>query len=102
MTKTAVMGITNITQTIERINQIQGSIALAVGQQNAATLEISRNVQEASMGTTQVSVTIQEVTRASGETGTAAESVLQSAEELTKKSGILREEVDKFLVSIRR
>ena len=101
VTQMAITGITSITQTIERINQIQGAIASAVDQQNAATREISHNVQDASQGTVEVSQTIGEVTRVSQDTGSAAGSLLGSSEELIQKAEILRTEVDKFMNSIR-
>ncbi len=50
----AVTAIGTISSTITEISEISAAIASAVEEQGAATLEITRNVQEASVGTTEV------------------------------------------------
>lgn len=97
----AVQAIASIGDTIASINEIATTIASAVEQQGAATLEIARNVQQAAQGTGQVSHNIVGVNQAAGQTGTAASQVLLSAEELSKQSATLRADVDHFLANIR-
>ncbi|WP_315830946.1 methyl-accepting chemotaxis protein [Bradyrhizobium prioriisuperbiae] len=97
----AVQAIANIGGTIAAINEIATTIASAVEQQGAATLEIARNVQQAAQGTGQVSHNIVGVNHAAGQTGTAASQVLLSAEELSQQSATLRADVDHFLANIR-
>jgi methyl-accepting chemotaxis protein len=87
--------------TIEDINAIADDIAAAICQQEEATREIDRNVQQAAVGTTQVSGHIAEVREAAGKTGSAAAEVLGSSEELAHQARRLRDEVDQFLASVR-
>jgi methyl-accepting chemotaxis protein len=100
-TQEAVLAIHEITETIAAINEVSTVIASAVKQQGAATQEIARNVQEAADGTGQVSSNIAGVNQAAAETGTAAGHVLTSAGELGRQAETLRDDVDKFLASIR-
>ena len=100
-TTNSVNAITSITTLIDELNTVAGTIANAVSQQGEATHEIARNVQEAAGGTRDVSTYINDVTVASAETGEAARTVLDEAEELSKRSVSLRTEVDNFLREIR-
>jgi methyl-accepting chemotaxis protein len=100
-TRDAVQAIQSIGTTIGSINEIATTIAAAVEEQGAATLEIARNVQEAAQGTGQVSSNIVGVNQAAGETGAAANQVLAAAEELGKQAETLRADVDSFLANIR-
>ena len=50
-TQESVNAIKEISSTIEKLSGISSAIAAAVEEQGAATQEISRNVQQASMGT---------------------------------------------------
>jgi methyl-accepting chemotaxis protein len=72
-----------------------------VEEQGAATQEISRNVQQAAQGTTQVSSNIVDVQRGANETGSASSQVLASARTLSAESNRLKLEMDKFLNSLR-
>jgi methyl-accepting chemotaxis protein len=58
-------------------------------------------VQEAAKGTGQVSSNIAAVNHAAEKTGTASNSVLASAEQLSKQAATLRGDVDRFLANIR-
>ena len=74
---------------------------LKVEEQGAATQEISRNVQQAAMGTTQVASNIVDVNKGAGETGSASSQVLSSAQALSAQGNRLKVEVDKFLQTVR-
>ena len=100
-TADSVSSIKSIGTTIGRINDIATTIASAVEQQGAATKEIARNVQQASAGTSEVSANISGVTKSVGETGVAADVVLEAAGGLSKQTGALRREVDRFLAEVR-
>jgi methyl-accepting chemotaxis protein len=100
-TDEAVHAIGDIGKTIDQISEIAGRIAAAVEEQGAATREIAGNVMQAAQGTTDVSQNIEGVTRASGEVGSAAGHVLQSAEDLSRQAETLRQEVGVFLTNIR-
>jgi methyl-accepting chemotaxis protein len=100
-TADAVQAIESIGGTIGSINEIATVIASAVEEQGSATREIARNVQEAAQGTGEVSSNIVGVNAAAGETGTAANQVLASAEQLSGQAATLRADVDRFLANIR-
>ena len=96
-----VAAIRTIGSTIEQINIISSDISQAVQQQASATQEITNNVMQASAGTNQVSSSIVSVTKAATESQKSANEVLISAGDLTKQSGILRNEIQSFLRNIR-
>jgi methyl-accepting chemotaxis protein len=97
----AVTAIKQIGETIGRVSEIATTIASAVEEQGAATQEIARNVQQASKGTSEVSSNIAGVTQAATDTGKVSSEVLSAAGDLSKQSVRLRDEVDKFLGTIR-
>ena len=100
-TGSAVRAIRAIGETITRVNQIAAAIAAAVEQQGAATREIARNVQQASVGTAEVSTHIVGVSQTASETGAAAGEVLDSAQSLARLSDALRNDIDRFVGDIR-
>lgn len=100
-TTEAVHAIEGIGKTIGAINEIASAISVAVEQQGSATGEIAQNVQEAARGTGQVSSKIASVNHAAEKTGAASNSVLSSAEQLSKQAATLRADVDQFLGKIR-
>jgi len=100
-TQESVNAIREISGTIERLSEVSSTIAAAVEQQGAATLEISRNVQHAAHGTQQVSSNITDVERGASETGTASSRVLSAAQLLSNDSNRLKQEVLKFLETVR-
>ncbi|MGY8662002.1 methyl-accepting chemotaxis protein [Bradyrhizobium sp. UFLA05-109] len=97
----SVDAIKEISGTIERLSEISSTIAAAVEEQGAATQEISRNVHQAALGTQQVSSNIVEVQRGANETGSASSQVLSSARSLSGDSARLRDEVGRFLSTVR-
>jgi methyl-accepting chemotaxis protein len=100
-TEGSVAAIKEIGDTINRIAEIATTIASAVEEQDAATQEISRNVQQAAVGTTQVASHITDVSCSANETGSASSKVLLSAQSLSKESSHLKQEVKRFLSTIR-
>lgn len=100
-TKGTVDAIASIRKTIEEISGISTAIASAVGEQGAATQEIARNVQQAAQGTGDVSSNIVGVTEVAGKTGTAASQVLGSAGAFSQQADALRDEVERFLTTVR-
>jgi methyl-accepting chemotaxis protein len=97
----AVHDIGEISGVIGTINQISGTIAAAVEEQNAATGEISRNVTEAARGTADVTLNIAGVTVAAGESGHTAETLNGSAANLNAEAVRLGGAVDNFLGKLR-
>ena len=100
-TAKAVTAIEAIRGTIVGVSEISTSIASAVEEQDAATKEIARNIQQASAGATLVSQNIAEVNRLAGVTGGEARTVLSAADGLGRQAQILRSEVQTFLARVR-
>ena len=100
-TQQSVSAIRGIGETITRMSEISSTIASSVEQQGAATQEISRNVQQAAHGTREVSANIVEVQRNATETGGASAHVLTAARSLSHDSRRLKEEVSRFLDTVR-
>jgi len=97
----SVEAIKAIGQTIERISEITGAISAAVEEQGAATQNIAEGVQAAAGGTLNVAENIGRVAHGASETETTSGQMLQSAKSLSEVSIHLRDEVEKFLDSVR-
>src|SRR5690606_15078836 len=100
-TTKAVDAIAAIGRTIANVDEIASGIAAAVEEQGAATQEIARNVQQAAMGTQEVSSHITGVTGATERTGAAASEVLDAAGSLAGECEKLRTEVEQFISRVR-
>ncbi len=96
----AVTAITTITRTIERINDINLGVKVAMEEQGAATSEIARNVTEAASSTQNVTEITIAVTRAAVETGSMAGEVLSAVGSLTAQAETLKAEVADFLEKV--
>ncbi|PPQ36269.1 hypothetical protein CH337_09860 [Rhodoblastus acidophilus] len=97
----AAENISAIVRTTEEANRVAQSIAAAVSQQGEATAEIARNVQHASRGSQAVTENIGGVLGAAQTTSSSSTQMLASAQTLTQQSGVLREQVNAFLASVR-
>jgi methyl-accepting chemotaxis protein len=100
-THQSVSAIAEIGGTIGRIAEISQAIAAAVEEQGAATQEISRNVQQAAQGASQVAGSITDVNRGATDTGAASTQVHGLARSLKGQSNHLKDEVEKFLSTVR-
>lgn len=100
-TRNAVDSVREIGNAVRDINEVTSNIAGAVGQQDAATREISANAQQAAHGNETLVSNIGSLTEAIGETNKAATSVLSASSELTSTAEILSREVDKFFRTLR-
>jgi PAS domain S-box-containing protein len=100
-TASSVDAIQGITQTINRVNDISTTISAAVEEQSAATQEITRSIQQAARGTTEVAANIGSVTDAAQKTGDAAGLVQGAAAELARNGGQLKIQVADFLRTVR-
>ncbi len=98
----ATGAIAGIVETIERIGSISTSVAAAMDQQNAATQEIVRSVEEVAGGTSIVAESIESVREAAVDSRGAATSVSETAGQLNQQTTTLREEVTAFLQEIGR
>ena len=97
----SVSAIKAIGLTIERISGITTSISSAVEQQGTATQSIAEGVQAAASGTLDVADNIERVAKNAHETETTSGLMLKSAQELSDVSTHLKDEVEKFLDSVR-
>jgi methyl-accepting chemotaxis protein len=97
----SVDAIKAIGLTIERISEITGAISSAVEHQGEATQNIAHDVEAAAGGTVDVAENIERVAQGASETETTSSRMLQSAKGLSEVSVHLRDEVEKFLDSVR-
>jgi methyl-accepting chemotaxis protein len=100
-TQESVEAIKEIGATIAHIADIATTIAATVEEQGTSTVEIARNVSQAAKGTAEVAEKITQVNHGASATGSASAQVLASAQLLSKESGNLRAEVEKFLNTVR-
>jgi len=100
-TADTVAAIREISSTITQVSEVSSAIAAAVEQQGAATQEIARNVQQSAQLSTQVASEVAEVNRGSSETSSASGHVLLAAQSLARESDHLKNEVEKFLNTVR-
>ncbi|HEX2840464.1 globin-coupled sensor protein [Hyphomicrobium sp.] len=97
-TADAVGSIGTIGEVIQAIDRIASTIATAVDQQGAATVEIARNVEEAARGTSDVAQNAMGLQTSAGLTGTAASTLLASARTLGQKADELRRTAEGFKI----
>ncbi len=100
-TSQAVISISDISKTIERINEISTTIASAVEEQGSATQEISRNVSHTSNGTQEISHNIIEVSSAAANTMKSAKILTSSIEDLKAQNAALQSLVSEFLSGLK-
>ncbi len=94
----AVDAIGRISAVIDQINDYQATIASAVEEQTATTNEMSRSVQEAAAGSTEIAANIVGVAQAAEATSTGVQASQRSADELARQSEQLSGLVGRFLL----
>jgi methyl-accepting chemotaxis protein len=93
--------ISSIVQTTDQARAISETIAGAIEQQGAATQEIAENIHGASESARQVAANIGGVMEAARDSSAASAKMLNSTRELSQQAESLREEVHRFLDSVR-
>ncbi|WP_299618571.1 methyl-accepting chemotaxis protein [Pelagibius sp.] len=101
VTGNTVQAIESVRATIDEIGSTATAIASAVEEQDAATQEISRNVQEVAQGAQEVTSNIGAVTEAASQSGSSASLVLQASDQLADGSKVLRSKLNEFLDKLR-
>jgi NO-binding membrane sensor protein with MHYT domain/methyl-accepting chemotaxis protein len=96
----AVEAIGKFSERMREINAYASAVVTSIGQQNAATDEISRNVASAACGTGMVVTVLNEVAGAATATRSSAETVLDAAQSVETAVGKLRGEVECFLSKV--
>ncbi len=95
-TKGAVAAITQITEIINRINDLQSAIASAIEEQTATTNEIARNIAEAAKGTLDIAKNIGIVALNAQSTTIGASNTSDAATELARMAVDLQKVVNNF------
>lgn len=90
-----------ISVTIETINEISASVVAAVHEQQAATSEIARNVSQTASGVKMISTSVVSVTKEALETADKANELKTASVDLTRQSGTLHAQVERFIREIR-
>lgn len=97
----AIQAMSQINEMIQEMTTNAEAVAAAAEEQGTATREIAHNVNEAARGTEQVKSSMSTMARAAEETGNASLHVAKTSETLTKEAVSLKEEMSRFLSSIR-
>jgi methyl-accepting chemotaxis protein len=92
----AAHAITQITQVIEQINNLQTTIASAVEEQTATTNEMSRNIAQAATGSGEIAANISAVAGAAASTRAGVDEAHVAAAELARMSTDLQTLVLQF------
>ncbi|HXM63201.1 MAG TPA: methyl-accepting chemotaxis protein [Terriglobales bacterium] len=100
-TKAAVDAIASMSGVINQVNDISGTIATAVEEQNATTNEMSRNVSEAAQGSGEITSNIARVAEAAQSTTHGATDTQKAAQQLVEMSTQLRNLVGQFKIGDR-
>jgi len=99
-TKAAVEAIASISGVINQINDISGTIATAVEEQNATTNEMARNVSEAAQGSGEITNNIAGVAEAAQSTTRGASDTQKASKQLVETSAQLRRLVEQFKLNV--
>lgn len=100
-TRETVGAIAEIGSTIGTVHSIAIGVAAAVEEQQVATQEIARSVNDAARGTQSVTETMGQVQQAAVQAGARATQVLGAAGELVRQSKAVAGEVDHFVGGVR-
>ncbi|HKI31568.1 MAG TPA: methyl-accepting chemotaxis protein [Gemmataceae bacterium] len=95
-TQGAVDAIKQISEVIDKVNDISSTIAGAVEEQTATTNEMGRNVAEAAKGSGEIAQNITTVAQAAGSTTEGAGNAQKAASELARMAAELQELVGQF------
>ncbi len=95
-TQGAVTAISEISDIINQINDIQNTIASAVEEQTATTNEMSRNVADSAGGTDEIAQNVAGVAHAAQATSAGSAKSLSAASSLSKMATELEELVAKY------
>jgi methyl-accepting chemotaxis protein len=92
----AVQAIGDIRAIINRVNEIQSAMAIAVHQQSTTTGEIGRNVAEGARGTSEITQSLTTVAEAARGTSAGASDAQRAAGEVSRMAAQLRTVVSEF------
>ncbi|MEO0412785.1 MAG: methyl-accepting chemotaxis protein [Pseudomonadota bacterium] len=101
VTKEAVAAISSVNTSVQRIDESATAVAAAAEEQTAVTAEISANVQQAALGTRNVTDNIVAVSSKATETGDIAGVVRDASEQLSGEAERLNALVETFVEDVR-
>jgi methyl-accepting chemotaxis protein len=93
--------IGQIAQIIDQLSQISGAIAAAVTEQEAATSEISRAVNDAAVGTGELRQNIETVSTSAQKSGMTAGTMVSAVQVLQQRVSEMEHRVEDFLGRVR-
>lgn len=96
-----IAAVNDILTQIQAVDEKAGAVAVAIEQQYTATNEISRNVQEASAGTREVSQSIGAIQKAANDSAVTTRTLKTASDQLASNSLSLKQSVDEFLDKVR-
>jgi methyl-accepting chemotaxis protein len=96
-TRGAIQAVGSIQKCIDEISAYTTAVAGSIEEQNAATLDISQNVDNAARETSKIAAVLGEVADAAVATRTSAEIVLSASQSVEGAVGNLRHEIETFL-----
>ncbi|WP_370677700.1 methyl-accepting chemotaxis protein [Pleomorphomonas sp. PLEO] len=97
----AVTAISGIAEMIGNMNRLTLQVSESIGAQNAATSEIVHSISQASVGASDVTHNITGVAQAALHSGATGKQVLSASSQLTAQANQMRDEVDRFLKTVR-
>ncbi|MGQ7294947.1 methyl-accepting chemotaxis protein [Quadrisphaera sp. KR29] len=97
-TASAASAVTQISDVIAKIDEIQATIAAAVEEQSATTSEMVRNVTEISTGSAQISSNVSDIARGTESNREGATHTATTAGSLATSAGKLQELTGRFTV----
>lgn len=97
----SVEAVEGISTAITELGEVSNSIAAATEEQTATTVEISTSMQQAHLGTQEVSGSIAQVNETAEQTYNSAEELTKSSEDLRQLTDLLRQRASEFLATIR-
>ena len=96
-----VIAISGISDTIREISGIAATIAAAVEEQHSATSEIARSVQQAAIGTNEVSHNVAGASHAADQSRALTDNVMVASGQLSEHAAALFANVERFLAGLR-
>lgn len=93
--------IQSVLSTISRISELAQATSSAVGEQQAATDEIARNVEQVAQGSREISENITDVHRQSNGAGKVVETVNEAAQAVASNAAAISSDVERFLSGVR-
>ena len=100
-TQNAVAAVDSVKNRILELNEISTILSSAVEQQNAATIKISQNSQEATVSAQEVNRSIHSILDKVGDAEDVSKNVLKASAIISEKNHLLTNEISDFLEKVK-